>query len=107
MFNLTPKEYADRIRNSRQYKGGDIRIISCGAGAKENGAAKQLAEELGVRVCAPTETVNVDEEGRMFITDNMTLAEMWHETSDKSKYYIEQSIRFLYIIRKHFRQECI
>lgn len=25
----------------------------------------------------------------------------------KSKYYIEQSIRFLYIMRKHFRQECI
>lgn len=29
------------------------------------------------------------------------------QTIDKSKYYIEQSIRFLYIIRKHFRQECI
>ncbi len=29
------------------------------------------------------------------------------ENIDKSKYYIEQSIRFLYIIRKHFRQECI
>lgn len=27
--------------------------------------------------------------------------------TDKSKYYIEQSIRFLYIMRKHFRQECI
>ena len=67
-------------------KGGDIRIISCRAGAKTDGAAKQLADELGVNVLAPTETVNIDEKGRVFITDNEFLAEMWYEAEDKSMF---------------------
>ena len=45
---LTPKEYAEVIRNSNTYKGGNIRILSCQSGALEDGAAQQLADELQV-----------------------------------------------------------
>lgn len=80
----SPKEYADIIKNSKSFTGGSIRIISCQAGAKEDGAAQILADELGVIVRAPTETVSVDQDGRMFISDNDILAEMWFEAEDKS-----------------------
>ena len=80
----SPKEYADIIKNSKSFTGGSIRIISCQAGAKEDGAAQILSDELGVVVRAPTETVSVDQDGRMFISDNDILAEMWFEAEDKS-----------------------
>ena len=60
-YSLTPKEYAERIKASITYQGGNIRIISCQAGAKEQGAAQQLADALGVNVYAPTEIVNITE----------------------------------------------
>ena len=84
-IDLTPQEYAKRIRNSSAYKGGDIRIISCKAGAKKDGAAQQLADELGVIVLAPTETVNVDDDGNIFLTDNDILAEMWYYASKEER----------------------
>jgi len=85
-IRLTPKEYAERIRNSSTYKGGNVRIISCQAGAKKDGAAQQLANELGVSVYAPTEIVNIDENGEMFISDNDILAELWYNASDKNEF---------------------
>ena len=85
-IDLSPEEYAERIKNSKGYHGGDIRIISCSAGAKDDGAAQRLADALGVRVLAPTETVNMDEDGLMFLSDNDVLADMWYESEDKSKY---------------------
>lgn len=85
-FQLTPEEYADRIRASTTYKGGNIRIISCQAGAKDNGAAQRLADALGVDVYAPTETVHVTENGEIFVTDNDILAELWYNEDDRSVY---------------------
>lgn len=83
-FKLTPEEYAERIKASNTYKGGNIRIISCQAGAKKDGAAQRLADALNVAVYAPTETVHVTENGEIFISDNDILAEMWYNESDRS-----------------------
>ena len=84
-IELSVKEFADAIRNSKSFKGNNIRIISCQAGAKPNGAAQKLANELQVAVYAPTETVNIDENGEMFLTDNDILAEIWYYASEKER----------------------
>lgn len=83
---VSAKEYAKMIKNSKAYQGGAVRIISCQAGAKDDGAAQQLANELGVTVLAPTEIVNVDEEGRMFLADSDVLAEMWYNSTNKDEF---------------------
>ena len=51
--NMTAKEFADFLKKSTNYKGGDIRLASCSTGAGENSFAQQLSKELGVRVMAP------------------------------------------------------
>ena len=84
-YNMTPKEFAERIRKSNGYVGGDIRLISCQTGAKENGAAQKLANELGVKVYAPTEIVNIDEDGNMFVSDNELLAQMWYDSTTEAR----------------------
>ena len=84
-YTMTPEEYAERIRNSTTYNGGNIRIISCQSGAKEDGAAQKLSDALGVNVYAPTETVFVSESGKMFLSDNDKLAWLWYNNGeDKS-----------------------
>ena len=83
-FKLTPQEYAERIKASPTYKGGNVRIISCQAGAKEDGAAQRLADALGVSVYAPTEAVHVTENGEMFVSNNDILAEIWYNEDDRS-----------------------
>jgi hypothetical protein len=84
-MHLTPKEFAEKIRKSNGYNGGDIRLISCQSGAKDNGAAQKLADELNVKVYAPTEIVNIDEDGRIFVTDNEVLADMWYNAPESEK----------------------
>lgn len=73
------KEAAEMIRNSREFRGRDIRLISCqtGAGGK-NSIAQQIADELGVNVMAPTEIVTVEPiEGKMFVSNNDILTRLW------------------------------
>ncbi|MDO4647419.1 MAG: minor capsid protein [Eubacteriales bacterium] len=77
-ISIKPEEFAERIKNSRSYHGGKIRLISCQAGAKEDGAARKVADILNVKVLAPTEVVNVNEEGEIFVSDSDVLAEMWY-----------------------------
>ncbi len=85
IYEMTPKEYAARIRKSKDFHGKDIRILSCQTGLLDDGAAQQLANELGVRVLAPTETVNIDEDGRIFLSDNDILADMWYNATKEEK----------------------
>lgn len=84
-FKLSPQEYAEAIRNSMSYKGGNVRILSCQAGAKADGAAQKLANALGVDVYAPTEIVNIDENGEIFLSDNEILSEIWYNAIDRTK----------------------
>ena len=51
-YTYNPKEFADIIRNSQNYDGGNVRLIACYAGAKVDGAAQLLANELNVSVMA-------------------------------------------------------
>ena len=61
-----------------KYDGGDIRLISCSTGNGEDCIAQQIADLLGVNVFAPTETVFVNLDGELFITNNRVLATMWN-----------------------------
>lgn len=82
MVRYNAKEAADMIREDPSYQGGNIRLLSCGAGASRSGFAEELAKELGVEVLAPTETLWVADNGEMFITDSKILAEMWYNNGE-------------------------
>jgi len=45
-----------------------IRLFSCDTGKDPNGFAQQLADELGVKVTAPTEPVWSTKNGEPFVT---------------------------------------
>ena len=86
-LEITPEELAKHIKDSKEYQGGPVRIISCKAGSSDDGAAKRLAEALGEKVKAPTEDIHVEENGEIFISDNDTLAEMWYtDVEHRSEY---------------------
>lgn len=74
---VSSKELADLIRNSNNYKNGDIRLLSCQSGYGDNSPAQQLADELGVRIKAPTEILAIDNTGETFISDSRVLLDMW------------------------------
>lgn len=90
-IELTPEEYAERIKNSSAYQGGNVRLISCRAGAKKDGAAQRLANALSKNVMASTEKVRVDEDGNIFLTDNDILAEIWYYASKEERATFHQT----------------
>ena len=94
-IELSPADYAEAIRNSKSYRGGNIRLISCQAGAIENGAAQQIADALQVIVMAPTEIVHVDENGEMFLTDNEILAEIWYDADREERAKFKETGKWL------------
>lgn len=81
-------DFADMIRENPDYHGGNVRLLSCGAGADETGFAQMLANELNKRVIAPTETLWVAENGEMFVSDSDVLAELWYNDGE-----IDQGIK--------------
>lgn len=74
----TAKEFANILREDPSYHSGDIRLLSCGIGANNCSFAQDLANELGVKVMAPSEDLWVSENGEMFISNNSILADMWY-----------------------------
>lgn len=78
----TAKELAVMIREDPEYKGGNVRLLSCGAGSLRSKFAQELADELGKEILAPTETLWVAEEGQMFISDSEILARMWYNNGE-------------------------
>lgn len=93
-WEYTAKESAEMIRNSQEFYGQPIRLISCQAGAKKNGITQQIADELGVEVLAPTEIVNIDINVDMFLSDNGELAEIWNISSEEERKHIAQTGRW-------------
>ncbi len=77
-WTYSAKQAAEMIRNSSEFNGKKIRLISCQTGAGDNCIAQQIADELGVEVMAPTEIVNVNSDGEMFLSDNKFIADMWN-----------------------------
>ncbi|MBQ5320829.1 MAG: hypothetical protein J6K88_02020 [Oscillospiraceae bacterium] len=63
----TPREFAEILRRDPNYHGGNIRLISCYAGAEDGNAAQALANQLGVDVLAPNDVVIVYPDGSMKI----------------------------------------
>ena len=68
--DVTPREFAEIVRESGLYHGGDIRLISCEAGKDGAFTAQLFANEMGVRVMAPSDTVYVYSDGRMLVSSN-------------------------------------
>ncbi len=54
---MSPTEFAGVLKNGSGWNGEPIRLFSCETGQDPNGFAQQLANELGVSVTAPTESV--------------------------------------------------
>lgn len=65
--NVPVKEFADMLRKSPTYKGGNIRLVSCETAAEGAITAQALADELGVTVLAPNDVVLVYPDGKMII----------------------------------------
>lgn len=68
---FTPEQLAKIIRESKSYKGQEVKIYSCDAGAEGMTAAQELANALGVPVKAPIALVGLTENGEfhVFIKD--------------------------------------
>jgi hypothetical protein len=94
-IELSAHDFADAIKNSRSFTENKIRIISCQAGAKADGAAQKLADELQTAVLAPTEIVNIDENGEMFLCDNDILAEIWYTSSKEERTKLKEPGRWV------------
>ena len=60
-------EFADILKDSGVYSGGNIRLISCEAGADDATAAQSLANILKVDVMAPSDVVWIMPDGSMTI----------------------------------------
>lgn len=63
--NISVKEFADILLKSGTYNGGNIRLITCNAGAKDVVVAQSLANMLKVNVLAPSDIVNVYMDGEL------------------------------------------
>lgn len=82
LTRYTAKEFAEILRNEPTYRGGNIRLLSCGAGSRKSEFAQELANELRVIVLAPTETLWTSEGGDLFISDSDILAQMWYNDGE-------------------------
>lgn len=68
--SLSVRELGEGLRSSSDYHGGPIRLIACDSGFGGDCAAQFLANEMGVDVLAPTQTVYVEPDGRMILARN-------------------------------------
>jgi hypothetical protein len=66
-IHMTPREFADVLKNSPVFEGKPVRLISCEAGAEGSINAQYLANHLGVDILAPSDTVFVYPNGEMFV----------------------------------------
>ncbi len=69
---LDASELASLIRSDERWQERPVRLISCSTGAGENPVAKKLANELVVKVEAPTGSVWVDRTGETVVDDVRT-----------------------------------
>lgn len=68
--NVSAKEFVEILKKDKNYKGENIRLISCQVGAGEGIVPQYIANEFNVNVLAPTEKVFVFEDGEMVVTNN-------------------------------------
>lgn len=80
--NVSAKEFVDILKQNPDYKGGNIRLIACEVGAGEGIVPQYIANELGVKVLAPTEVVNVFPNGDMCVANDIQDALQKNETGE-------------------------
>ena len=68
--NVDARFLAKRIRESGKYNGGAIRLIACESGKLDDGIAQDFANEMGVKVLAPTKIVYTNSQGFMVLADD-------------------------------------
>ncbi|MCC3401105.1 minor capsid protein [Eubacterium callanderi] len=68
---FTPEQLAKIIRESKSYKGQEVKIYSCDAGAEGMTAAQELANALGVPVKAPIALIGLTENGRFSVIKSL------------------------------------
>lgn len=64
---MKAEEFAQKLLAEGYEKGTPIRLIACNTGAKPNGFAKKIAEILETKVLAPTNKVQVLQNGEFDI----------------------------------------
>jgi len=67
--NVSAEEFVKILKSDPNYKGGNVRLVACQVAADGGAIPKYIAKELDVTVIAPTESVNVDWDGNMFLAD--------------------------------------
>jgi SPP1 gp7 family putative phage head morphogenesis protein len=65
--NLSVIEFAQILRDTPSYQSGNIRLVACDTGSPNAVTAQALANEMQVKVLAPSKTVFVDWDGNMII----------------------------------------
>lgn len=71
-------EFAKYLKNSKEYNGTDLKLLSCSTGKGENSFAQQLSKELGIRVKAPDDDVYYAvEEGIAFVGSSNANTGKW------------------------------
>ena len=67
---LDQRSMANFLKSNAGYQGGPIRLLSCGTGSSTTGAAQNLANKLGVKVIAPSDTIWAFPNGKLTIGPN-------------------------------------
>lgn len=80
--NVSAKEFVEILRKDPNYKGGNIRLISCQAAANGGFIPKYIANNMNITVIAPTEIANVDFDGNIILADNEEDARMGRQTGE-------------------------
>lgn len=76
--NYSAFEFAQFLRDSKKYNGGNIKLLSCSTGKGNNSFAQQLSKELGIIVKAPDDDVYYAvEEGVAFVGASYTNTGKW------------------------------
>ena len=68
---LDQRRLATVLKKDFGYKSGAIRLLSCGTGKLDEGFAQNLANKMGVKVKAPTDTLWIYSNGKMVIGPTM------------------------------------
>lgn len=75
--NVSVAEFANILKKSDIYHGGNIRLIACESAADGAITAQALADILHVEILAPSDIVYVDPEGNMTIGNPLTNDGEW------------------------------
>lgn len=75
--NVSVAEFANILKQSDVYHGGNIRLVACESAADGAITAQALADILRVEILAPSDVVYVDPEGNMTIGNPLTNDGEW------------------------------